>query len=807
MITKISKLKNFGIFYEFSWDSGLPEFKRFNLIYGWNRSGKTTISRVFESCEKKCTYDEKCFKQYPKDAEFEIAIDNFSVLRSSGVAESTIQVKVFNQDFVEENVSFDPSDPCNPIVYVSEEAIEDKNRLDLLRQDAKLLDKKYDLAKTTRDAASKVEDTFRISVAQTITQLLTDKKNRDRYYSYDKAKVKEKMGEVGIAELADKILDPKVAQDLEALVKSEVRNRQTPLEIVPASPKGSLMGIFGGGGFNRLFGTIKGLLARKVDAEILKRLIDPDSFDGNLDEELNNWVKQGFEMHKSKNQLDKCLFCENQLSGDLFAALAKHFSKDYIELQESINSCMSDLKAWRADKIPNQDVNLYADLDSEYVVLAKEYNSIVDAQHKWLDNAETWLGQKSNNPFSSDIPEMVEAPDNYVERLNAVIIELNSIVSRHNQRVDNHNQEVLDAKGKLELHNIGIALSEQDYAKYSLDLEKSIEGEEAARKALAECNLEISELEKKTSNIGGAVKKINAHLKDFFGREEIVLGLNDPKNGYTIRRDGQLAKNLSEGEKTAIAFSYFIVKVEEKDFKIKDSIIFIDDPISSFDSNFIYHCFSLISTHFRDVGQLFISTHNFQIFNLAKEWLIKKNRKVQQQNEKLVREGGTAKPMPCELYMVENFVESDKRRAKLSALDSTLRDYRSEYHFLFSLLVRSTEADMNYEDFYTIGNVARRFFDIFADFKIPDSRDQKQKMEEIVQQLNASVDAGDKISDTEWDKTYKLINEFSHNSEPASAIEHKDKSECKDAVRILLKIVKKSDPKHYSILEKSLSKS
>lgn len=804
MITKISKLKGFGIFYDFLWGSGLPEFKRFNLIYGWNRSGKTTISRVFESCEKKCTYDEKNFKQYPKDAEFEITADDLSVLKSTGVAGSTIQVKVFNQDFVEENVSFDPSDPCNPIIYVSEEAIEDKNRLDLLRQDAKLLDKKYDLAKTTKDAALKVEDTFRISVAQTITQLLTDKKSHDRYYSYDKAKIKEKINEIGIANLASKILDSKVAQDLEVLVKSEVKNGQPLFEIVPVAPKGSLMGLLGGD-FNRLFATIKELLERKVDAELLKRLIDPDSFDGNLDEELNKWVKQGFEMHKSKNQFDKCLFCESQLSSDLFAALAKHFSKDYIELQESINSCMSDLKAWYADKIPDQNANLYADMDSEYVVFAKEYNDVVDAQHKWLDNAEMWLEQKNNNPFSSGIPEMVEIPDDFVQKLNAIIIELNDIVVKHNQRVDNHNQEVLDAKGKLELHNIGIALSKQDYAKYTLDLEESIRGEEAAKKALAECSLEISELEKKTSSIGGAVKKINAHLKDFFGREEIVLGLNDAKNGYTIRRDGQLAKNLSEGEKTAIAFSYFIVKVEENGFKIEDSIIFIDDPISSFDSNFIYHCFSLISTHFRDVGQLFISTHNFQIFNLAKEWLIKKNRKVQQYNEKLVSEGKIAKPMPCELYMIENFVESDKRRAKLSVLDSTLRDYRSEYHFLFSLLVKSTDADMNYEDFYTIGNVARRFFDIFADFKIPDSRDQKQKMEEIVKQLNANVDEGDKISDAEWDKTYKLINEFSHNSEPASAIEHKDKSECRDAVRILLDMVKKSDPKHYSVLEKSLS--
>ena len=51
---------------------------------------------------------------------------------------------------------------------------------------------------------------------------------------------------------------------------------------------------------------------------------------------------------------------------------------------------------------------------------------------------------------------------------------------------------------------------------------------------------------------------------------------------------------------------------------------------------------------------------------------------------------------------------------------------------------------------------------------------------------------------------YKLVNEFSHNSDPTSTIEHKDKSESKDAIKILLNIVKESDPKHFEILEKNL---
>ena len=72
MIKRLNKIKKFGIFYDFSWKDELPEFRKFNLIYGWNRSGKTTISRVFESCEKKCVYDQIKFDQYPVNGEFEI---------------------------------------------------------------------------------------------------------------------------------------------------------------------------------------------------------------------------------------------------------------------------------------------------------------------------------------------------------------------------------------------------------------------------------------------------------------------------------------------------------------------------------------------------------------------------------------------------------------------------------------------------------------------------------------------------------------------------------------------------------------
>ena len=52
MIKKIKKIKELGIFRDYSWANGLNEFNRYNLIYGWNGSGKTTLTDFFSAIEK-----------------------------------------------------------------------------------------------------------------------------------------------------------------------------------------------------------------------------------------------------------------------------------------------------------------------------------------------------------------------------------------------------------------------------------------------------------------------------------------------------------------------------------------------------------------------------------------------------------------------------------------------------------------------------------------------------------------------------------------------------------------------------------
>jgi wobble nucleotide-excising tRNase len=776
MFQKITKLKKFGIFRDFSWSSDTPDFARFNLIYGWNKSGKTTFSRIFSACEKKTTE----FKQYPKDGEFEVKTNSGITIKHSDCQDGTKQIRVLNKDFVEDNVSFDPSNPSNPIVYVSEEDIESNKKLKELREKVALLSQKFESAQKDQQKNERAEDDFRKSTARIVKDVVGNLKVNDKYRDYDKGNVKTAIENTGIdkfTKLSDEDFEKK-----KRFISGDPLNSQTQF------PKYELRLLFDGNilsSFSDIHDKLATLLKRQIIAETIDRFKnDPD---------LNKWAQHGFELHRTKGEKKKCLFCQNEFSQGFLETLSKHFNNDYTKLQEDITPFVQGLTNLKKEKITEKNPALYTDLQNSYKENTKKLNTTVEEMNGWVDDAIKKLNEKHDNPLS--IVGAPKSPKDFKKSYNEAIGGLNTIIESHNTKVGNHEQEVKTAKEVLEYHLIAVAMAEQDYAKIKAEYNSSVEVEKESKNAVEENNRQIINLEKETSNIGKAVLKINKHLEEFFGRKEIQLELDDAKKGYVIKRDGDIAYNLSEGEKNAIAFSYFIIKTQERGFRIKEGIIVIDDPISSFDSNFIYHCFSLIKNHFKEAEQLIVSTHNFEFFNLVKDWFEQKNRNIESDNKKIVNEANK-KPAPCEFFMIENVVENEKRCASIVPLEKTLRKFKSEYHFLFSRMNKFiTEGSPDYADFYTIGNISRRFLEIYINFKIPTTGDLKSKIDQLDTQT---------VNDAEKDKVYRLIQEFSHGLDPGSTVEHKDKSEIQSAIKVLMKMVKESDKKHFESLESNL---
>ena len=122
MIKSISKLKNFGIFQDYSPNADLLGFNRYNLFYGWNGSGKSTLSSLFECIERK--------EQSPEYAlsEWNIEIEGGQITHSNTNANS-LNIRVFNKNFIEKNI-FTPNDKIKGIVYISEEQSNDKKTLE-----------------------------------------------------------------------------------------------------------------------------------------------------------------------------------------------------------------------------------------------------------------------------------------------------------------------------------------------------------------------------------------------------------------------------------------------------------------------------------------------------------------------------------------------------------------------------------------------------------------------------------------------------------------------------------------------------
>jgi wobble nucleotide-excising tRNase len=391
LIKNIESLSDFGIFQKSAWPE-LSEFKKFNLIYGWNRCGKTTLSRVFSSCEKKSTFHIELFRQFPKNGEFEIALVDKTFIKSKEIGNSNLPIRVFNQDFIEDNVSFEPNISSNGIVYLSEEDIESKKKLDKLIIENKELTAKYDLEKKNKDSKEKIRNLFLQSVGREVSNILFDK-------TYNKTNVEPRIKQYGIDKIKTKILEDEVKQQFEEKVKRKVGKEISKYKSIEIK-----IPIYGS--LDEIYISIKNILSQKVVSQTIEKLKD--------DEELNNWVKKGFEIHKSKEEYVKCLFCENPLSTQLFDIFSKHFSKDYLDLQNSIEVFIGLAQRLKFSLIPIDNAEIYSELKSDYISNAEALNSSILAFTNWLNSdLEGLLSRKSANPFDKDLIDSLEKPSDF----------------------------------------------------------------------------------------------------------------------------------------------------------------------------------------------------------------------------------------------------------------------------------------------------------------------------------------------------------------------------------------------------------
>jgi wobble nucleotide-excising tRNase len=283
-----------------------------------------------------------------------------------------------------------------------------------------------------------------------------------------------------------------------------------------------------------------------------------------------------------------------------------------------------------------------------------------------------------------------------------ILESVNGVIAKHNFETQNFQDAINQARLKLEETLVAESLPEfksQDAAITSITTEIA-----SAQSKIDSIKSEISEIEKQIIEHRRPADELNYDLEKYLGRAELKFEVKDA--GYILTRQGVLASGLSEGEKTAIAFLYFLKSLSDKNFDRSTGIVVIDDPISSLDSNSLYCAFGFMKERVKDVGQLFVLTHNFAFFRQVKNWfhhLPKAQR-------------------PAGFYMISSEFSNGSRRSVIQLLDRLLHEYDSEYHYLFKIVhsyAGNTTPEANLEAYYHLPNIARRLLETFISFKHP----------------------------------------------------------------------------------------
>lgn len=245
-----------------------------------------------------------------------------------------------------------------------------------------------------------------------------------------------------------------------------------------------------------------------------------------------------------------------------------------------------------------------------------------------------------------------------------------------------------------------------------------MDDEKAASDAELALRKRLQTLEAQLKDERKGAQLVNSLLTHFFGHGGLRLDAVDIEDGvgvkFQIFRGSVPAFHLSEGECSLIAFCYFMALLQAPDSSGKELIVYIDDPISSLDSNHIYFMFSLIESLLAEperkvdnslsyrYKQLFISTHNLDFLKYLK------NLSAPKENS-----GGT------QHFIVEKHGDNPSR---LTLMPDYLRGHVTEFNYLFHQIYRCAQprtAEQGDEHYYSFGNNLRKFLEAYLFFKYP----------------------------------------------------------------------------------------
>jgi wobble nucleotide-excising tRNase len=781
MITKLD-IQKFGLFENYEWDKAIgkqEQFRRVNIIYGRNYSGKTTLSRIL-----KCIEDKKIHDNY-SDAKFQIKLTSGHSISEAHLGSNDINIRVYNSDFVKENLSWLHNDDgtIKPFTILGAKNVEIENKIKEIDEQLGSIEQEKGLLFQRQQAEQNYKSKKQQSdnKENTLNNALTDKakaiKNNAPVYNVPTYQIRTINTDIPNAKKQGE-LSAEIIAEKQKLLKED--SKSSLEKLIEAKPQ-----------FEIYYNQVNNLLKKKIKPSMpITELINNSL--------LQEWVRQGIEKHKGIRET--CGFCGNPIDKLLWDKLDAHFSKESEDLRKEIQTKIDKLE--QAKKNLDSFFSLtkeqfYSNFAPQFEALQKQWNATTETYSKSIDKLILELKEREKDIFKER--ELSAIPD-ISQTILKTIQEINKLIDEQNKKTETLSKDQEKARIELRYSEIAKFLITLNYSAKIDEIEilkKEVETAETSFKTLAIQIEAINEkkrtLEAKAKDESKGAELINHHLQHFFGHNELKLIAEgeSPNIRFKIARDGCDASNLSEGECSLISFCYFIAKMEDE---LKDEVnnsklvIYIDDPISSLDNNHIFFMFSLIESVVakpKKYCQLFISTHNLDFLKYLKQLTFPKYKPTEDtKNEKADRKH----------FLIER---KSKSKIVLKLAPDYLKNYITEFNYLFSQIYNCSESENQKisEDYqYNFGNNMRKFLEAYLFYKYPSDK--------LSFDVRIKKFFNDDIS---YSLVRRVVNEYSHLEDSFDrSLVPIDIDAIKQVSQAVMNKIKEKDEEQYNALVESI---
>ncbi|GAA8117648.1 AAA family ATPase [Helicobacter pylori] len=616
MAINIKKIKSFKAFCGLD-AIEMDEFKDYNVIFGNNGCGKTSLTRAFELLIPKNKHIEKYRTISTAESpsiEFECKDKSYKIEPNSNIKEPSFKVEIYNSDFLHNNAPFNSEFGLKKLddgVIILEGSVvgEETKEINQLKDCRGKVEKRQKKIKDENDS----ENTLSAKQESAI-------KKCDKEIEKIRKEVTSKTIQITLDEI--KINDIcKVSKDKFKVQEDALTNLKKDFDELDEAMKefDDLKEMELPKDYQTIKDKLESLFSFDIDKEagqVSKKIKEHISKVG------REFIEKGIELQKEMPD-NACPFCTQKIPHEIIQEYTSYFNKSV----ETFNQCSLEMSGTLKNILDQWNIKEILQAFEQFKPFMEDFSQNKESLENALERIKVLLEK-----LQKEVDKKEGAKnEKKFQKIDKELLEIQENIQQHVDETRNILNEKKKQKEKLEKLKTKLKEARIKKAKHdSYDWQKS--KKEAERKLLV--------LDRGHKRLKCLLEKIDNKLKELNDQKrpdiEIINNylkvLNLPK--YSLNKDYRIVLNsdalensearmiLSDGEKTTLAFAYFLARLKlfYKKEDLKNLVVVIDDPISSLDEQRIYNTSYIVAKINQELAgealekdeeaQVFVLTHN-----------------------------------------------------------------------------------------------------------------------------------------------------------------------------------------------------